>query len=95
MSNSIYSIYYTGYINITALIVRHYRYLHPCIALAALPVNGNKVDEIDMPVTHPATFSLSQPFGVGKDNGTQVSSFYTDAFPFTGTLDKVVFELTD
>jgi arylsulfatase len=60
-----------------------------------LYVNGSKVDEIDMPVTHPATFSLSEPFGVGRDDGTQVSSFYTDAFPFTGDLDKVVFELID
>ena len=58
-------------------------------------VNGKKVDEVDMPQTHVATFSLSEPFDVGRDNGTPVSTLYTDAFPFTGSLDRVVFELTD
>ena len=58
-------------------------------------VNRKKVDEVDMPQTHVATFSLSEPFDVGRDNGTPVSTLYTDAFPFTGSLDRVVFELTD
>jgi arylsulfatase len=53
------------------------------------------VGEVDMPRTHMATFSLSEPFDVGRDNGTPVSTLYEDAFPFTGELDKVVFELTD
>ncbi len=58
-------------------------------------VNGEKVDEVDMPMTHISTFSLSEPFDVGRDNGTQVSLLYRGAFPFTGTLDKVVFRLID
>jgi len=60
-----------------------------------LYVNGKKVDEKDMPKTHPATFSLSEPFDVGSDNGTPVSKLYGDAFPFTGKLDKVVFQLSE
>ena len=60
-------------------------------------VDGKKVDEIDMPRTHVATFSLSEPFDVGVDNGTPVAQDYpgVDHFPFTGSLDKVVFRLLD
>ena len=58
-------------------------------------MNGEKVDEVDMPRTHTATFSLSEPFDVGRDNGTPVSLLYSDAFPFTGELDKVVFRLSE
>jgi len=57
-------------------------------------VNGKKVDEVDMPKTHSATFSLSESFDVGRDNGTQVSTLYSGEFPYTGALDKVVFELS-
>ncbi|MDP3937267.1 MAG: sulfatase-like hydrolase/transferase, partial [Deltaproteobacteria bacterium] len=56
-------------------------------------VNGTSVGKVDMPKTHPATFSLSESFDVGRDNGTQVSTLYTGEFPYTGALDKVVFEL--
>ena len=58
-----------------------------------LYVNDKKVDEVDMPKTHVATFSLSEPFDVGMDNGTPVSTLYKDAYPFNGKLDKVVFRL--
>ncbi|MEJ2206677.1 MAG: sulfatase-like hydrolase/transferase [Gemmatimonadota bacterium] len=56
-------------------------------------VNGKSVDKVHMPKTHPATFSLSETFDVGRDNGTQVSTLYAGDFPYTGTLDKVVFQL--
>jgi arylsulfatase len=56
-------------------------------------VNGKSVGKVDMPRTHPATFSLSETFDVGRDNGTQVSRLYTGEFPYRGALDKVVFEL--
>jgi len=58
-------------------------------------VNGEKVDEVDMPHTHSATFSLSEPFDIGRDNGTRVTKLYTGAFAFDGELDRVVFELFD
>ena len=58
-------------------------------------LNGKKVDEVDMPHTHAATFSLSEPFDVGRDNGTQVSTLYKGFFPYTGQLDKVIFTLID
>lgn len=56
-------------------------------------VNGEKVDEVEMPHTHMATFSLSEAFDVGRDTGTQVSNLYTDEFHFKGDLNKVDFEL--
>jgi arylsulfatase len=56
-------------------------------------VNGELAAEVDMPQTHISTFSLSEPFDVGIDNGTPVSTLYDDAFPFTGKLDKVIFKL--
>ena len=49
-----------------------------------------------MPQTHNATFSLSEPFDVGVDNGTPVSTLYRDHFPYQGgELDKVTFRLLD
>ena len=60
-------------------------------------INGEKVDEVEMPRTHPATFSLSEPFDVGIDNGTPVATDYpgTDHFAFTGELDRVIFRLEE
>ena len=61
---------------------------------AELFVNGKKVDTVDMPKTHISTFSLSEPFDIGIDNGTPVAPpLYQDEFAFTGKLDKVVFKL--
>jgi hypothetical protein len=57
-------------------------------------IDDAKVGEVDMPQTHNATFSLSEPFDVGIDNGTPVSTLYRDHNPYqAGTLDKVVFRL--
>jgi len=56
-------------------------------------VNDKKVGTVDMPTTHQSTYSLSEPFDVGRDNGTQVSRQYKGFFPFEGDLDKVVFKL--
>ena len=61
-----------------------------------LYVNGKKVAEGVIDKTHPGSFSLSETFDVGVDNGTPVSNNYKakDHFPFTGALDKVVINLT-
>ena len=60
-----------------------------------LYVNGEKVDEVDMPNMHISTYSLAETFDIGRDTGTQVSRIYDDPFPFEGKLDKVVIKLTD
>ena len=60
-----------------------------------LYVNGEKVDEVEMPQMHISTYSLAETFDIGRDTGTQVSRIYKDPFPFTGVLDKVVITLTE
>ena len=58
-------------------------------------VNGEKVDEIEMPQMHIATYSLAETFDIGMDTGTQVSKMYTDPFEFNGTLDRVIITVSD
>ena len=61
-----------------------------------LYVDGEEVDEVEMPETHVSTFSLSETFDVGIDSGTPVSDKYPvkSHYPYTGELDKVVVRLT-
>jgi arylsulfatase len=61
-----------------------------------LYVNGKKVAEGDIPQMARSTFSLSETFDVGVDNGTPVSNTYKmkNHFPYTAELDKVVITLT-
>ena len=63
--------------------------------IGELYVNGKKVAEGAIDKTVPGTFSLSETFDVGVDNGTPVSNNYKtkDHFPFTGQIDKVVINL--
>ena len=58
-------------------------------------MNGKKVAEAAIEKTVPGSFSLSETFDVGVDNGTPVSKNYKkkDHFPFTGQIDKVVINL--
>lgn len=60
-----------------------------------LYVNGKKADEVHMPQMHIATYSLAETFDIGLDTGTQVSRLYTDPYPFTGELDRVLISLTN
>ncbi len=68
----------------------------PLKGTGELHVNGKKVAEGAIDKTVPGTFSLSETFDLGVDNGTPVSSNYEvkDHFPFTGVLDKVTITLT-
>jgi arylsulfatase len=58
-------------------------------------VNGEKVDEVEMPQMHISTYSLAETFDVGRDTGTQVSKKYTGIFKFNGELDRVIFRVSD
>ena len=60
-----------------------------------LYVNGEKVDETDMPKMHISTYSLAETFDIGRDTGTQVTKLYQDPYQFKGDLDKVVITLTE
>lgn len=68
----------------------------PLKGTGELWVNGKKVAEGELAKTVPGTFSFSETFDVGVDNGTPVSKNYKakDHFPFTGQIDKVVINLT-
>ncbi len=67
---------------------------HPFGGVGELYINGEKVDEVEMPQMHISTYSLAETFDVGRDTGTQVSKLYKGTNKFTGTLDKVVITLT-
>jgi len=60
-----------------------------------LYVNGEKVDEIEMPQMHVATYSLAETFDIGRDTGTQVSGLYTGIFKFQGEIDRVIITVSD
>jgi arylsulfatase len=60
-----------------------------------LYVNGKKVDKVEMPQMHIATYSLAETFDVGRDTGTQVSDMYNGIFKFNGNLDRVIFTVSD
>jgi len=65
--------------------------------VGALYINGEKVDETTLEEMHISTFSLSETFDIGIDNGTPVSNKYTvkNHFPYTGDLEKVIVKLTE
>jgi arylsulfatase len=48
-----------------------------------------------MPQMHISTYSLAETFDVGRDTGTQVSSMYSNPFPFNRELDRVTFVVSD
>jgi arylsulfatase A-like enzyme len=60
-----------------------------------LYLNGKKVDKVEMPQMHIATYSLAETFDVGRDTGTQVSDLYNGIFKFNGELDRVIFTIAD
>jgi arylsulfatase A-like enzyme len=60
-----------------------------------LYVNDEKVDEVEMPQMHIATYSLAETFDVGLDTGTQVSKQYEGTFKFNKELDRVIFLISD
>jgi arylsulfatase len=68
---------------------------HPFGGTGELYINGEKVDEVDMPQMHISTYSLAETFDVGRDTGTQVSDLYTGIFKFSGRLDRVIFTISE
>ncbi len=63
--------------------------------IGELYVNGEKVDEVEMPQMHIATYSLAETFDIGRDTGTQVSDLYTGTFEFNAGLDRVLITVSD
>lgn len=67
----------------------------PLKGAGELYVNQKKVAEGNLDQTVSGSFSLSETFDVGVDNGTPVSNDYKqkDHFPYTGQIDKVTINL--
>ena len=60
-----------------------------------LYINGEKVDDVEMPQMHISTYSLAETFDVGRDTGTQVSDSYEGEYKYNGRLDRVVITVSD
>lgn len=67
----------------------------PFAGTGTLYINGEMVDQTDMPNMHISTYSLAETFDIGIDNGTAVSKMYNPPYEYTGTLDRVTINLTD
>ena len=67
----------------------------PFGGIGELYINDEKVDEVEMPQMHVATYSLAETFDVGMDTGTQVSDSYEGIFAYNGTIDRVIFTVSD
>jgi Sulfatase len=62
-------------------------------ATVTLSVNGEKVAEGQVPRTIPATMGIGEGMDIGEDVGSPVDFTYKPPFEFTGTIDKVTFDL--
>lgn len=58
-----------------------------------LAVNGTKVAEGQLPRTIPLQISLGEGMDIGTDAGSAVDFTYALPFTFTGTIEKVTFDL--
>jgi arylsulfatase A-like enzyme len=58
-------------------------------------INGARVGEGAIDHTIPFAVSSHDTFDVGRDTGTPVSESYQCPFPFTGTIEQVVFQLSN
>ena len=57
--------------------------------IGKLFVNGKEAGRMDMPETIVDRIS-HEGFGVGRDSNKRISTSYTDSFPFTGQIEKVM-----
>jgi arylsulfatase len=62
-------------------------------AYVTMTVNGKNVAEGQLPRTIPATISIGEGMDIGEDVGSPVDFTYKPPFKFTGTIDKVTFDL--
>ena len=62
--------------------------------IATLFVDGVPAGSGDLPVTIPITMGLASGIAVGSDAGSPVTEVYRSPFPFTGVIDRVVYDLS-
>jgi hypothetical protein len=61
---------------------------------ATLFVDGQPVGDGELPVTIPLALGLAAGISVGADAGAPVTDAYEPPFAFTGTLEKVVYDIS-
>jgi arylsulfatase len=61
---------------------------------ARLFIDGQPVGEGQLPVTIPLTLGLASGISVGSDAGAPVTDEYAPPFAFTGTIDRIVYDLS-
>ena len=59
-----------------------------------LYIDGELVGQVEMPVTNPIILGLASGVAVGADAGAPVTDQYEPPFEFTGTLHKVVIDVS-
>ena len=59
-----------------------------------LYIDGDLVGQVEMPVTNPIVLGLASGVAVGADAGAPVTDEYEPPFEFTGTLHKVVIDVS-
>jgi arylsulfatase len=59
-----------------------------------LYIDGELVGQVEMPVTNPIMLGLASGVAVGADAGAPVTDQYEPPFEFTGTLHKVVIDVS-
>jgi arylsulfatase len=57
-------------------------------------IDGQPVGEGQLPVTIPLTLGLASGISVGSDAGAPVTDEYAPPFAFTGTIDRIVYDLS-
>ncbi len=57
-------------------------------------VDGKPVGQGELPVTIPLTMGLASGISIGLDGGAPVTDVYPAPFAFTGTIDRVVYDVS-
>lgn len=61
---------------------------------AKLFIDGRPAGEGELPVTIPLTMGLASGVSIGSDAGAPVTDEYTAPFHFTGTIERVVYDVS-
>jgi hypothetical protein len=57
-------------------------------------IDGEPAGRGELPVTIPLSLGLAAGVSVGREAGAPVTDEYTPPFPFTGTLRRVVYDVS-
>ena len=66
----------------------------PCLSIRTLFINGKQEGQTSIAMIVPTRYSSDEGVEIGKDPQTHVTENYKSLFKFTGTLKKVVMDVT-